>query len=104
MICEICGNEMVIREGKFGKFYACTGYPDCTNTKPVQQDAKVPVVKPGFVPKSAESGSKREFHLTPEQVNTNAFELALRWVGTDSDWTRVRNLAVQIKEFIENGN
>lgn len=33
--CEKCGKPMVIRFGRFGKFIACSGYPDCRNTKPV---------------------------------------------------------------------
>ncbi len=31
--CEICGAEMVLRQGKFGEFYACSNYPKCKNTK-----------------------------------------------------------------------
>ena len=32
-VCELCGKPMVIKIGKFGKFMACTGFPDCRNTK-----------------------------------------------------------------------
>src|ERR1700693_5344806 len=32
-ICEKCGKPMVIKWGRHGKFIACTGYPDCTNTR-----------------------------------------------------------------------
>ncbi|MDO4173272.1 MAG: type I DNA topoisomerase [Eubacteriales bacterium] len=32
-ICEKCGKHMVIKSGRFGKFLACSGYPDCKNTK-----------------------------------------------------------------------
>lgn len=35
VICEKCGREMVIREGRFGKFLACPGFPECRNTKPI---------------------------------------------------------------------
>lgn len=34
-ICEICGKPMAIKEGRFGKFLACSGYPECKNTKPI---------------------------------------------------------------------
>ncbi len=34
-VCEKCGKPMVIKMGRFGKFLACTGYPDCRNTKPI---------------------------------------------------------------------
>ena len=33
-ICEICGRNMVVKMGRFGKFLACPGWPECTNTKP----------------------------------------------------------------------
>ncbi|MFA4873507.1 MAG: type I DNA topoisomerase [Patescibacteria group bacterium] len=34
-VCDKCGKPMVIRLGRFGKFMACSGYPECKNTKPV---------------------------------------------------------------------
>ncbi len=37
-VCEICGKPMVIRIGRFGKFLACSGFPDCTNTKKIVKD------------------------------------------------------------------
>ncbi len=33
--CEKCGRPMVIKKGKYGKFLACSGYPDCKNVKPL---------------------------------------------------------------------
>lgn len=35
VICEKCGRKMVIRSGRFGKFLACPGFPECKNTKPL---------------------------------------------------------------------
>ncbi len=32
-ICELCGKPMLIKSGRFGKFLACSGFPDCKNTK-----------------------------------------------------------------------
>ena len=34
IICEKCGRPMVIRLGRYGKFLACSGFPECTNTTP----------------------------------------------------------------------
>ncbi|MDR0874741.1 MAG: type I DNA topoisomerase [Clostridiales Family XIII bacterium] len=34
-ICELCGKPMVIKQGRFGRFIACSGYPECKNTKPI---------------------------------------------------------------------
>ena len=36
-VCEKCGSPMVIKLGRFGKFLACTNYPDCKNTKPIDE-------------------------------------------------------------------
>src|SRR5580658_6840826 len=37
-LCEKCGKPMVIKWGKFGKFIACTGYPECSNTRELPPD------------------------------------------------------------------
>jgi len=34
-VCESCGQPMVIKTGRFGRFMACTGFPDCKTTKPI---------------------------------------------------------------------
>ncbi|MDE6592766.1 MAG: type I DNA topoisomerase [Oscillospiraceae bacterium] len=34
-VCEVCGKPMVIKLGRFGRFLACTGFPECTNTKKI---------------------------------------------------------------------
>ncbi len=43
-VCEECGKPMVIKIGRFGKFLACTGFPDCHNTKKIVLPTK------GFCP------------------------------------------------------
>ncbi len=35
IICDKCGKRMIIKSGRFGKFAACPGYPECKNTKPL---------------------------------------------------------------------
>ncbi len=35
--CEKCGKPMLIKEGRFGKFLACSGYPECRNNQPLQK-------------------------------------------------------------------
>ncbi|MGP1411834.1 MAG: type I DNA topoisomerase [Peptoanaerobacter stomatis] len=40
-VCELCGNKMVIKHGRFGKFMACSNYPECKNTKPILQKTGV---------------------------------------------------------------
>ena len=39
IVCEKCGRKMVIKNGRYGKFLACPGFPECTNTKTIVQDA-----------------------------------------------------------------
>lgn len=39
--CEKCGKPMVYKLGRFGKFLACSGFPDCRNTKPIVKDIGV---------------------------------------------------------------
>ena len=33
--CEKCGRMMVYKQGRYGKFLACPGFPECRNTKPI---------------------------------------------------------------------
>ncbi|MCI8332514.1 MAG: type I DNA topoisomerase [Clostridiales bacterium] len=50
IVCEKCGAKMVIKSGRFGKFAACPRYPECKNTKPLDQNGN-PVVKEEKEPK-----------------------------------------------------
>ncbi len=40
-VCEKCSKPMVIKWGRFGRFLACTGYPECKNTKQLKKDGEV---------------------------------------------------------------
>lgn len=44
-ICEKCGKHLVYKFGRFGKFLACSGFPDCRNTKPIIKEIGVPCPK-----------------------------------------------------------
>ncbi len=46
-ICEKCGRPMLIKESRYGKFLACSGYPDCKNTKPILKKIGVACPKCG---------------------------------------------------------
>lgn len=37
-VCELCGKPMVIKIGRYGKFMACSGFPECKNTKKIVQE------------------------------------------------------------------
>ncbi|WP_368654806.1 type I DNA topoisomerase [Ornithinibacillus sp. 4-3] len=49
--CEKCGHEMVYKMGRFGKFLACSNFPDCRNTKPILKKigVKCPKCKQGEI-------------------------------------------------------
>ncbi len=53
-ICEVCGKNMVVKMGRFGKFLACPGFPECTNTKPIVERM------PGRCPKCGSGILKRK--------------------------------------------
>ena len=53
-VCELCGRNMVIKSGRFGKFLACPGYPECSNTKPIVERM------PGRCPKCGSTILKRK--------------------------------------------
>ncbi len=53
-ICEECGRNMVVRIGRFGKFLACPGFPECKNTKPIVEKM------PGRCPKCGSTILKRK--------------------------------------------
>ncbi|MGN1015931.1 MAG: type I DNA topoisomerase [Faecousia sp.] len=53
-ICELCGRKMVIKMGRFGKFLACPGFPECKNTKPLVERM------PGRCPKCGSGMLKRK--------------------------------------------
>ena len=56
--CEKCGRMMVIKTGRFGKFLACPGYPECKTTKPyvVETNAKCPVCGGKVISKKSKRG------------------------------------------------
>ncbi len=56
--CEKCGRNMIVKTGRFGKFLACPGYPDCKNTKPYveQTQGKCPVCGGNVIGKKSRKG------------------------------------------------
>lgn len=58
-ICEKCGRHMVVKVGRFGKFLACPGYPECKNTKPLvlKTKAKCPRCGGDVIEKKTRKGA-----------------------------------------------
>lgn len=45
-VCDKCSKPMTVKRGRFGKFLACTGYPECKNTRPMKGEEKRPEPEP----------------------------------------------------------
>ena len=56
--CEKCGRMMIIKSGRYGKFLACPGYPECKNTKPLIQEtgAKCPKCGGDIIQRKSKKG------------------------------------------------
>ncbi len=81
VICEKCGRRMVIKMGRYGKFLACPGFPECRNAKPILHDTGVKCPKCGgrIVAKKSQKGKKYyacekapecDFYLWDEPIKT----------------------------------
>lgn len=58
--CDKCGRMMVIKHGRYGKFLACPGYPECKNAKPIVEEIDAPCPKCGgkILAKKSKKGKK----------------------------------------------
>ncbi len=61
-VCELCGRRMVIKSGRYGKFLACPGYPDCKNTKRIVETAEGTCPKCGSPLEAKKAKSGRKFY------------------------------------------
>ena len=57
-VCDVCGRQMVIKSGRFGRFLACPGYPECTFTKPlvIEMPGKCPKCGGRILKKTSKKG------------------------------------------------
>ncbi len=58
IVCELCGKNMVIKIGRFGKFLACPGFPECKNTKKIVEETpgKCPICGKAIIAKKSKKG------------------------------------------------
>ncbi len=61
--CEKCGRMMVIKYGKYGKFLACPGYPECQNAKPIIETIDIPCPVCGGVVQVRKTKKRRNYYI-----------------------------------------
>ena len=61
--CELCGRMMVYKYGRYGKFLACPGYPECKNAKPIIQTIEEPCPKCGGKIQVKKTKTRRTFYI-----------------------------------------
>ena len=61
--CEKCGRMMVYKYGRYGKFLACPGYPECKNTKPIIKTIDVPCPKCGGKIQVRKTKRRRNYYI-----------------------------------------
>ena len=69
--CEKCGRMMVVKYGRFGKFLACPGYPECKNTKPIVETIKELCPKCGGKILIKKSKKGRKFYICENNPSKN---------------------------------
>ncbi len=61
--CDKCGRMMVYKYGRYGKFLACPGYPECKNAKPIVETIDVPCPKCGATVQVRKTKRKRNYYI-----------------------------------------
>ena len=61
--CDKCGRMMIYKYGRFGKFLACPGYPECKNTKAIVETIDVPCPKCGATVQVRKAKNKRKYYI-----------------------------------------
>ena len=83
--CEKCGRMMVYKFGRYGKFLACPGYPECKNAKPIIETIDVPCPKCGAKVQVRKTKRKRNYYIcenNPEScdyISWNKPKLGEKW-------------------------
>ena len=83
--CEKCGRMMVYKYGRYGKFLACPGYPECKNAKPIIETIDVPCPKCGGKVQIRKSKRRRNYYIcennpkTCDYISWNKPKLGEKW-------------------------
>ena len=83
--CEKCGRMMVYKFGKYGKFLACPGYPECKNAKPIIETINVPCPKCGGIVQVRKTKRRRNYYICEnnpkscDYISWNKPKLGEKW-------------------------
>jgi DNA topoisomerase-1 len=83
--CEKCGRMMVYKYGRYGKFLACPGYPECKNAKPIIETIDVPCPKCGATVQVRKTKRKRNYYICEnnpkscDYISWNKPKLGEKW-------------------------
>ena len=69
--CEKCGRMMVIKYGRFGKFLACPGYPECKNAKPIVEKIDIPCPICGGTVQVRKTKKRRNYYICENNKGEN---------------------------------
>ena len=82
VVCDKCGKMMVYKIGRYGKFLACPGFPECKNIKPIIQTISVPCPKCGGVIQIRKSKRGKKYYICEHNPDTCDF---IAWNGPDKN-------------------
>ena len=77
--CEFCGRMMVIKYGRYGKFLACPGYPECKNAKPLIETVDVPCPVCGGKVQIRKSKKGRNYYICENNKGENEGCTYISW-------------------------
>ena len=92
--CELCGRNMVIKQGKYGKFLACSGYPECRNTKPIIRTISEPCPKCGGKVLIKKTKKGRIFYVCENSPKTCDY---ISWTKPGSESKSNSNVKAKVK-------
>ena len=79
VVCEFCGRKMVYKYGKYGKFLACPGYPECKNAKPIIEYAENPCPVCGGKVQIRKTKRGRKYYICENNKNNDTSCQYISW-------------------------
>jgi DNA topoisomerase-1 len=94
MFCDICGKPMLLREGRFGKFYGCSDYPTCKGIKQITTGVKCPSCDKGEISERYSKKTRKKFWSCtnyPDCKFISNFEIINNhWAGSKAKYLEIR--------------